>query len=85
MSTALDLEPIVCPLCGAPRATDRRHDPLMQRAQELIRCGVPTNREIADRLGFCDEYHFSRRFKQVVGLSPKEFRALARSPAGHTL
>jgi AraC-like DNA-binding protein len=26
------------------------------------------------QLGFSDEYHFSRRFKQIVGLSPREFR-----------
>jgi AraC-like DNA-binding protein len=29
---------------------------------------------IAVALGFSDEYHFSRRFKQVTGLPPREFR-----------
>jgi len=29
---------------------------------------------IAQRLSFANEYHFSRRFKQVVGLSPRAFR-----------
>jgi AraC-like DNA-binding protein len=29
---------------------------------------------IAVRLGFSDEYHFSRRFKQITGQSPRTFR-----------
>ena len=30
--------------------------------------------EIAESLGFHDQFHFSRRFKQEFGLSPSEFR-----------
>lgn len=29
---------------------------------------------IAAKLGFSDEFHFSRRFKQITGLSPRAFR-----------
>jgi AraC-like DNA-binding protein len=47
---------------------------VIERACELIHRRGPTNRELAGRLGFCDEFHFSRRFKQIVGLSPREFR-----------
>jgi len=32
------------------------------------------DRQIADELGFCDEFHFSRRFKSITGQSPREFR-----------
>lgn len=31
-------------------------------------------RELADTLGFCDEFHFSRTFKKRIGLSPAEYR-----------
>lgn len=37
-----------------------------------------TNKEIAELLGFSDEFHFSHRFKQVTGRSPTQFRALLR-------
>lgn len=48
---------------------------LIDRACELMQIGGMTDREIADGLGFCDEFYFSRRFKQVTGRSPREFRA----------
>jgi AraC-like DNA-binding protein len=33
-----------------------------------------TTQAIAARLGFADAFHFSRRFKQVTGLTPRDFR-----------
>ena len=38
-----------------------------------------TNREAADALGFADEFHFSRRFKEKVGVSPRQFRLSGRA------
>ncbi|HEY8665678.1 MAG TPA: AraC family transcriptional regulator [Tepidisphaeraceae bacterium] len=29
--------------------------------------------DTAERLGFCDEFHFSKRFKQIMGMSPRDF------------
>ncbi len=36
--------------------------------------------QIAERFGFHDQFHFSRRFHQVVGLSPREFRRQVPKP-----
>jgi AraC-like DNA-binding protein len=30
--------------------------------------------EIADNLGFCDQYHFSNSFKKQFGISPQTYR-----------
>lgn len=32
-------------------------------------------KELALDLGFCDEFHFSHRFKQLIGVSPTAYRA----------
>lgn len=47
----------------------------IEAAQALLRFtpGV-TNREIAETLGFADEFHFSRRFTQATGITPRAFR-----------
>jgi len=46
----------------------------IDQACTLLQVANLTTATIALRLGFSDEYHFSRRFKQIVGLSPREFR-----------
>jgi len=33
-----------------------------------------SNKELAETLGFSDEFHFSRRFHEVTGKSPRDFR-----------
>ncbi len=50
---------------------------VIERACEWVHEGRLTNKEIAARLGFSDEFHFSRRFKQITGRSPTQFRALS--------
>jgi AraC-like DNA-binding protein len=40
------------------------------------------NKEIADRLGYCDEFHFSRRFRQVTGQTPRAVREAFFGRAG---
>jgi AraC-like DNA-binding protein len=46
-------------------------------ARTLLQRTHLSGRQIAESLGFSDEFHFSKRFKQLVGLTPREFRARA--------
>lgn len=58
-------------LAGAPPAAwrDRRR---LDRACELLR-SLPVA-EVAARLGYCDAFHFSRRFRHRFGVPPREYR-----------
>jgi len=47
---------------------------LIDRACELMQQSDMTDKQIALSLGFCDEFHFSRRFRQIAGRTPTEFR-----------
>ncbi|MBL8993419.1 MAG: helix-turn-helix transcriptional regulator, partial [Spirochaetia bacterium] len=46
------------------------------RAQDLLLDNSMKIREISAELGFRDEYHFSRLFHRVTGLSPRRYRSL---------
>jgi AraC-like DNA-binding protein len=46
----------------------------MEAARELLLYSRMTGKQVAEMLGFNDEYHFSKRFKQLTGKSPREFR-----------
>lgn len=49
----------------------------IDRACELLlKDPLTPLKEIALQLGFVDEYHLSKRFKQVIGVSPTGFRSL---------
>jgi AraC-like DNA-binding protein len=50
---------------------------VIEHGCRLVHEGLLTNKEIAAQLGFNDEFHFSRRFKQITGRSPTQFRALS--------
>ena len=60
-------------LAGQPPARYRMGR-LMDRACELMQNRLLKDRQIAESLGFCDEFYFSRRFKSVTGQSPRQFR-----------
>jgi len=47
---------------------------LIGQARLLISERGLSNKQVAETLGFCDEFHFSRRFRQVTGQSPRAFR-----------
>lgn len=46
----------------------------IREACNALRCTDQYIYEIAQRLGYRDQYYFSRLFKKVVGVSPKEYR-----------
>lgn len=61
----------------SPAAYRRRS--LITRAQRLMRERDLPDRAIATALGFCDEFHFSKTFKAVVGVSPRAWRRRRRT------
>ena len=52
----------------------------MNYAAELIHSSRLSISEIADKLGYCDQFHFSRQFKKVLGKSPVQFRKTGQHP-----
>ncbi len=46
----------------------------IHRACQLLRGSTLNVKEIASRLGYQDQFHFSRQFKAFQGLSPTEYR-----------
>ncbi|WP_339265671.1 helix-turn-helix domain-containing protein [Paenibacillus sp. FSL W8-0187] len=45
----------------------------INRAKELLAQRNEPLRNIAQEIGYTDEYYFSRRFRQITGMSPKQF------------
>ena len=43
------------------------------------RGGLVPGRQIAERLGFCDQFYLSRFFSARMGMPPSEYRARLRS------
>ncbi len=57
----------------------------IEHARRLLQEGAATLAEIAERLGYCDEYFFNRQFKRVTGISPARYRRdFGRTRAGDT-
>ncbi|MCE5184656.1 MAG: AraC family transcriptional regulator [Planctomycetaceae bacterium] len=46
----------------------------MEQAKKLLAEGSMNVYEVARKMGFEDPYYFSRQFKQVAGVSPKQFQ-----------
>ena len=42
-------------------------------AQHLVETSAPVQ-EIAEKLGFCDQFYFSKRFKMFTGVTPAKYR-----------
>ncbi|HMP75510.1 MAG TPA: AraC family transcriptional regulator [Kiritimatiellia bacterium] len=50
----------------------------MAHAAELLRNSNLLVKDVADRLGYSDAFHFSRAFKRVFGLPPNRYVAISR-------
>jgi AraC family transcriptional regulator of arabinose operon len=59
-----------------PRDYVLRHR--MQRAQELLLTTALSQSEIAERVGYASQFHFSRVFKKVSGATPSDYRRQVR-------
>lgn len=55
----------------------------MQRARELLLLSSYPMKEIAERLGFQDQHHFTRSFHQAEGLSPRNYRRKFKASIEH--
>ncbi len=50
--------------------TERR----IERAKELLSTTTQRVRDVSHQCGFSDEAYFNRRFKQITGITPKQFK-----------
>ena len=50
----------------------------IQRACQMLQNKSQTIKSVAYNLGFFDQYHFSKVFKQIIGTSPKTFKSHGR-------
>ncbi|OGV54579.1 MAG: hypothetical protein A2X49_11225 [Lentisphaerae bacterium GWF2_52_8] len=56
----------------------------INKALEFLSDNDASISEIAGRLGYLDQYHFSRRFKEITGFSPLRYRLeFLQPPAKH--
>jgi AraC family transcriptional regulator len=59
--------------------TEYLKDVRMQQAEEMLRETSLSLKEIVSAVGLCDRSHFSREFKKLHGVTPKEFIAQRRT------
>ncbi len=55
---------------------------VFQRARQLLIFSETAIGEIADQLGFCDQFYFSRFFRRIQGETPTQFRRRIRGEQG---
>ncbi|MFF2014581.1 AraC family transcriptional regulator [Paenibacillus sp. NPDC058177] len=61
------------------RPMDYLSDIRIRHAKQHLHCNGLNVKETAQQVGFTDEYYFSRRFKQRVGISPAAYVHIKRS------
>lgn len=58
---------------GVP-ITKYREQLRVQEAKNMLRSGLFSNLEIAEKLGYCDVYHFCKNFKMATGVPPGQYK-----------
>lgn len=53
---------------------DYREELRIKNAKIMLRSGEFSIKEVSDRLGYYDVYHFSKRFKKETGVTPGKFK-----------
>lgn len=53
---------------------DYIHDMVLFEAQQLLIKSDMSILDISEKFGFCDQFYFSRRFKEKFGIPPREYR-----------
>ncbi len=53
---------------------------VIARACSMLRSHAQSLTTVARDCGYCDEFHFSRRFKQIMGLTPSAYRRQFQRP-----
>jgi AraC-like DNA-binding protein len=66
-------------LAGIGPAQYRLHSQINLAQALMIQHPSLSNKELAERCGFGDEFHFSKQFKRVTQLSPRQFREKCRA------
>lgn len=57
----------------------------IERSKELLRSGYYSVASVAEELGFCNSFYFSKTFKRCTGQTPSEYRRLNSSETDHSI
>ena len=49
-------------------------DMIFIKARQMLSIAINTISSVSSELGFCDQFYFSRRFKEKFGITPTNFR-----------
>jgi len=70
-------------LAGMAPARYRLQSQISLARSLIVRNSMISNKELASACGFADEYHFSKQFKHIARISPREYRRQCTRPRSH--